>query len=71
MGARNRSSFPAAARCDFRALVLLGGTSSARTGMAVVGHVLVVARGARVGRLVTNTAEVSPLAFNYVIDPNP
>eukprot|EP00966_Prymnesium_polylepis_P274297 6336906-Prymnesium_polylepis.1 len=35
MGARNGSSFPAAARCGFCAIVLLGGTSSARTGMAV------------------------------------
>eukprot|EP00966_Prymnesium_polylepis_P168932 3905594-Prymnesium_polylepis.1 len=39
MGARNRSSFPAAARCGFRATVLLGATSRARTGMAVVGRV--------------------------------
>eukprot|EP00966_Prymnesium_polylepis_P144194 3329072-Prymnesium_polylepis.1 len=37
MGARNGSSFSAAARCGFLAIVLLGASSRARTGAAVVG----------------------------------
>eukprot|EP00966_Prymnesium_polylepis_P261382 6037591-Prymnesium_polylepis.1 len=35
MGARNGSSFPAAARCGFRAIALLGATSRARTGVGL------------------------------------